>query len=76
MIGLQLLLGAAAWWSRSYASSFPQPIAVMVALTVAHVVMGALVLVSSVLVALVCYRLVRPAGALLGSVEPRPSAAD
>ena len=76
LIGLQLLLGAAAWWSRSYASSFPQPIAVMVALTVAHVVMGALVLVSSVLVALVCYRLVRPAGALLGSVEPRPSAAD
>ena len=76
LIGVQLLLGAAAWWSRLYAASFPQPIPVMVALTVAHVVMGALVLVSSVLVALVCYRLVRPAGALLGSVEPRPSAAD
>ncbi len=62
LIGLQLLLGAAAWWSRLYAASFPQPIAVMVALTVAHVVMGALVLVSAVLVTLVCYRLVRPAG--------------
>jgi cytochrome c oxidase assembly protein subunit 15 len=92
LIGLQLLLGAAAWWSRLYAASFPQPIAVMVALTVAHVVTGALVLVSAVLVALVCYRLVRPAGAAfggeshqqdelsprnkVGSVTPRPSAAD
>jgi cytochrome c oxidase assembly protein subunit 15 len=76
LIGLQLLLGAAAWWSRLYAASFPQPIAVMVALSVAHVVMGALVLVSTVLVALVCYHLVRPAGAVVGSPAPRPSAAD
>jgi len=76
LIGVQLLLGAAAWWSRLYAASFPQPIPVMVALTVAHVVMGALVLVGTVLVTLVCYRLVQPAGALVGSPEPRPSAAD
>jgi len=76
LIGLQLLLGAAAWWSRLYAASFPQPVAVTVALTVAHVVLGALVLVSTVLVTLVCYRLVRPAGALVGSAAPRPSAAD
>ena len=85
LIGLQLLLGASAWWSRLYAASFPQPIAVMVALTVAHVVIGALVLVSAVLVTLVCYRLVPPAGAVFGGEEvellrvkkvPRPSAAD
>ncbi|PYU34548.1 MAG: hypothetical protein DMG31_05805 [Acidobacteria bacterium] len=76
LIGLQLLLGAAAWWSRLYAASFPQPIAVTVALTVAHVVLGALVLVSTVLVTLVCYRLVRPAGAIVGSPAPRPSTAD
>lgn len=76
LIGLQLLLGAAAWWSRVYAASFPQPIPVMVGLTVTHVVTGALVLVSTVLVMLVCYRLVRPAGALVGSAAPRPSAAD
>lgn len=76
LIGLQLLLGAAAWCSRLYAASFPQPIAVMVALTVAHVVTGALVLVSTVLVTLVCFRLVRPAGALVSSAQPRPSAAD
>ena len=62
LIGLQLMLGASAWWSRLYAASFPQPIAVMVALTVAHVVMGALVLVSAVLVTLVCYRLIGRAG--------------
>jgi heme a synthase len=62
LIGLQLLLGAAAWWSRVYAAPFPQPIPVMVGLTVAHVVTGALVLVSTVLVTLVCYRLIRPAG--------------
>jgi heme a synthase len=62
LIGLQLVLGAAAWWSRVYAASFPQPIAVMVTLTVVHVVTGALVLVSTVLVTLVCYRLIRPVG--------------
>jgi len=76
LIGLQLLLGAAAYWSRLYAASFPQPIAVMVALTVAHVVLGALVLVGTVLVTLVCFRLVRTVGAILGSAQPRPSAAD
>ena len=69
LIGLQLLLGASAWWSRLYAASFPQPIAVMVALTVAHVVMGALVLVSVVLVTLVCYRLIGRAGEVESSAQ-------
>ena len=69
LIGLQLLLGAAAWWSRLYAASFPQPIPVMIALTVTHVVTGALVLVSTVLVALVCFRLVRPAGEVEASAQ-------
>jgi heme a synthase len=76
LIGLQLLLGGAAWWSRVYAASFPQPIGVMVALTVAHVVMGAVVLVSTVLVTLVCYSLVRPAGAIVAAPAAGPSAAD
>jgi heme a synthase len=76
LIGLQLLLGAAAWWSRVYAASFPQPIPVMITLTVAHVVTGALVLVGSVLVTLVCYRLVPPAGAAVVAPVTRPSAAD
>jgi hypothetical protein len=62
LIGTQLLLGGAAWWSRVYAAQFPQPIPVMVTFTVVHTVTGALVLATTVLVTLVCYRLVRPAG--------------
>jgi heme A synthase len=76
LIGLQLLLGGAAYWSRLYAASFPQPIPVMVTLTVAHVVTGALVLVTCVLVTLVCFRMVRPIGAAIVSPAPRPTAAD
>ncbi len=63
LIGLQLLLGGAAWWSRIYSAQFPQPIPVMVTFTVVHTVTGALVLATTVLVALCCYRLVRPASA-------------
>ena len=63
LIGLQLLLGAGAWWSRIYGAQFPQPIPVMVSLTVIHVVSGAVVLGTTVLVTLACYRLVRPVGA-------------
>jgi len=76
LIGLQLLLGGAAWWSRVYAASFPQPIPVMITLTVAHVVTGALVLVGTVLVTLVCYRLIRRSGAAFVTVAPRASAAN
>jgi cytochrome c oxidase assembly protein subunit 15 len=76
LIGVQLLLGGAAYWSRLYAASFPQPIPVMVTLTVAHVVTGALVLVSTALVTLVCYRLVRPAGVAVSAPAARATAAD
>jgi len=76
LIGAQLLLGGAAYWSRLYAASFPQPIPVMVTLTVAHVVTGALVLVSCVLVTLVCFHIVQPAGAFIAAPATRPSAAD
>ncbi len=64
LIGVQLLLGGAAWWSRIYAAQFPQPIPVMVTFTVLHTVSGALVLATTVLVTLVCYRLVASPGAL------------
>jgi cytochrome c oxidase assembly protein subunit 15 len=67
LIGLQLLLGAGAWWSRVYSAQFPQPIPVMVSLTVIHTVTGALVLATTVLVTLACYRLARPAGATLSA---------
>src|SRR5713101_194624 len=60
LIGVQLLLGAGAWWSRVYAARFPQPITIMVTLTVVHTVTGALLLVTTLMTALVSYRMLRP----------------
>lgn len=62
LIGVQLLLGGAAWWSRINAGAFPQPVPVMVWLTVAHTVFGALTLAAAVVVTLVCYRILEPVG--------------
>jgi len=59
LIGLQLLLGVGAYWSRLYAAHFPQPIALMVALTVVHTVTGALVLAVTLVTALISYRMIR-----------------
>jgi cytochrome c oxidase assembly protein subunit 15 len=58
MVGTQVLLGVAAYWSRLVTQDAPQPMPVMVILTVAHTVFGALVFASSILVVLLCYRLV------------------
>ena len=58
MIGIQLLLGGGAYWSRLYAARFPQPIAIMVALNVVHTVTGALVLAIALVTALISIRLV------------------
>src|SRR6266403_2247532 len=58
MVGIQILLGGAAYWSRLTTQDAPQPMQVMVTLTVIHTVFGALVLASPVLVVLTCYRLV------------------
>jgi cytochrome c oxidase assembly protein subunit 15 len=71
LIGIQLLLGGAAWWSRIYAAQFPQPIPVMVTLTVVHTVSGAVVLATTVLVMLACYRLVESPDALAMSAGTR-----
>jgi len=59
LIGVQLLLGAGAYWSRLYSAGFPQPIAVMVTLTVAHTVTGALVLAVTLVTTLIVYRMIR-----------------
>jgi cytochrome c oxidase assembly protein subunit 15 len=58
MVGTQLLLGGAAYWSRLVTQDAPQPMPVMVILTVVHTVFGALVFATSILVVLLCYRLV------------------
>jgi len=57
VIGAQILLGAAAWWSRLATREAPQPEPMTIWLTVAHTVLGALVLASTVVFALVCHRL-------------------
>ena len=81
LIGLQLFLGGAAWWSRIYGAQFPQPIPITISFTVIHTVTGALVLATTVLVTFLCYRLVRPlhaaapVGASVGDSSRRQEAA-
>lgn len=75
LIGLQLLLGAGAYWSRLYAAHFPQPIAVMVALTVVHTVTGALVLAVTLVTTLVSYRLIPVRSAMRESSPAREQVA-
>ncbi len=54
------MLGGAAWWSRIATREDPQPMPVMVAFTVAHVVVGALTLAGTVVAAVVAHRLLAP----------------
>jgi cytochrome c oxidase assembly protein subunit 15 len=67
LICVQLLLGAGAWWSRIYSARFPQPIAIMVTLTVVHTVTGALLLATVLMTTLVSYRMLRPGATLADS---------
>jgi cytochrome c oxidase assembly protein subunit 15 len=67
LIGVQLLLGGGAYWSRLYAAHFPQPVAVMVALTVVHTVTGALLLAVTLVTALISYRMIRAGSAVADS---------
>ncbi|HEX4002745.1 MAG TPA: COX15/CtaA family protein [Candidatus Acidoferrales bacterium] len=61
--GIQILLGFAAWWAMTSGIAAVQPTFLYVTLTAAHVVGGALTIAASVLLALTCQRLTRPAGA-------------
>ena len=57
IFGIQFLLGLLAYWSRLTTTEAPQPIPLMVWLTVVHTVVGAILFAFSVLVVLMCYRL-------------------
>ena len=70
-VGIQILLGIAAYWSRLSTADAPQPMPVMVAMTVIHTVFGALVFASSILVVLICYRLVPRRAVAVTSSEPQ-----
>jgi cytochrome c oxidase assembly protein subunit 15 len=62
--GTQILLGFAAYWAVAKAIEEVQPTMSYVILTVAHVLVGALVLASSVLLTLCCFRMIRPKAAV------------
>jgi len=70
IFGTQFLLGLAAYWSRLSTADAPQPMPVMVTLTVIHTVVGAILFAFSVLVVLACYRLV-PRRREVAATEPR-----
>jgi cytochrome c oxidase assembly protein subunit 15 len=58
ILGTQLLLGLGAYWSRLTTADAPQPMPLMVTLTVLHTVVGAILFGVSILIVLLCYRLV------------------
>src|ERR1700722_17811065 len=58
-LGIQILLGLAAYWAVAQAIHAAQPTAVYITLTVAHVLGGALTLMASVVLTLSCFRLIR-----------------
>jgi heme a synthase len=62
LLGVQLCLGVAAYWAVLYQNQLPQPYPFPVAITVAHVVNGALTLGAAVWLSLVAFRLFGPFG--------------
>jgi cytochrome c oxidase assembly protein subunit 15 len=73
ILGTQLLLGLGAYWSRLTTADAPQPMPLMVTLTVLHTVVGAILFGVSVLIVLLCYRLV-PRRRELTAATQRPVA--
>jgi len=71
VFGLQFLLGIGAYWSRLATADAPQPMRVMIVLTVTHTVVGAVLFAVSVLTILFCYRLVPRPGEVAVSAEGR-----
>jgi cytochrome c oxidase assembly protein subunit 15 len=58
-LGTQFLLGFAAYWAVAQSLNAPQPVFLYVLIEVAHVIVGALTLAVSVLLALTSFRLLR-----------------
>jgi cytochrome c oxidase assembly protein subunit 15 len=69
VFGLQFLLGIGAYWSRIATADAPQPMRVMIVLTVTHTVVGALLFAVAILTILLCHRLVPRAGEVVISSE-------
>ena len=62
LLGVQLLLGLAAYLARLASPSDPQPLNPMISITVAHVACGALVFVTTIVLTLRTYRLLPATG--------------
>jgi len=58
IVGVQLLLGIAALWTRMQSATDPQPLPPVIITTVVHTVFGAVLFATSILAVLLCYRLV------------------
>lgn len=58
IFGIQFLLGIGALWSRMTTAEAPQPMPIMITLTVVHTVVGAILFGISILIVLISYRLV------------------
>jgi heme a synthase len=58
LVGLQILLGLVALWARINSAGDPQPMPTVVASTVIHTVVGAMLFATSIAAVLVCDRLV------------------
>jgi cytochrome c oxidase assembly protein subunit 15 len=58
IVGVQLMLGLGALWTRLRAVDDPQPMPAVVITTVVHTVFGAVLFAVSILAVLFCYRLV------------------
>jgi cytochrome c oxidase assembly protein subunit 15 len=74
IFGTQLLLGFGAYWSRLSTADAPQPMPVMVTLTVIHTVVGAILFAFSILIVLLCYRLVPRGGEVTATSARQVSA--
>jgi len=65
----QLILGGAAYWVRAATGHIPQPQPAMIALTVAHVALGAVLLATSVVLTIQAYSLLSAGTSILQKPE-------
>src|SRR6266852_6168472 len=71
LVGIQFLLGLLALWSRISTADAPQPMPFMVASTVVHTVVGAVLFATSIALVLVCYRLVPQGREVASTISDR-----
>lgn len=74
LLAVQLLLGLAAYITRTWSPNDPQPLNPMISITVAHVACGALVFVTTIVLTLRTYRVLPATGSALEfSARPQES---